>query len=476
MRDLVQAYNPHKLGRKDLPCMVTSMMPSIKSILYPESWDFIMWALMPALVGYLSPSGWQQIYITLQWMLYSQTEPISLLDPVLQGKSRGIITNDVPQELPRGWTPQLIGKCDEIGINSKMQIEYGNPSDFLTEYLERLLIMDSTKSKEHMEELVEHVISTDNINSGRVLKWLSCDSSIIDDSISLRHSYIRLYKSVFSFGGEIYRTIWGPRIVIPVDTWKSYDEMDGKSQVEFTRVTYMQAHQYSKRMWNTAIRNYNYNDWVYFNDLMWDTGGYRNLNSIFYDECKRTNNWELKDTYLPSWIGDKSKPDIFLPLSDTVMNWDSYLQGYIKSKNTEWKHLDLSKSGGWPEHHEGAWMSPVHLGDKAWGAPIPNHNDSAWGSPIPNSNNTEWGSPNPQTMDLNGEEIPVIILRKPDTTFTSPAPPPLEDIEDSVIISSDSNSDSESDSECSSCDEDSVMILSIPLGPDHLRPFGRSTP
>ncbi len=118
MREVVQQYCPLKENRKDMPSMATLMIPSIKSILYQE-------------------------------------------------------TDCFPQSLPEGWTQQLVRVGRDIGH----PMEKLSLTDHLLQTLEDILIDRAAKTPEYMQELVEHVIAADNIKSGRMLRWLSCDET-----------------------------------------------------------------------------------------------------------------------------------------------------------------------------------------------------------------------------------------------------------------------------------------------------------
>ena len=415
MREVVQAYTPLKENRKDLPYMVTFMMPSIKAIHFQETWDFIMLVLMPALVAYLSPLGWQQIYITLLWLLHSQTEPLLTSTLETDLPKSGIVSDIVMQALPEGWTPQLI----KLGELMHIPVKLEDLSDNLRGFLESTLIQGAETNPDYMEDLVEHVIAADNINSGRLLRWLSCDNTIDSDDLILRKKYMRLYKLVFKFGGDVLRTLKGPRLIIPADKWKGWDNMEFEDQNEFAWVTFMQAHQFNREMWTESLWADDYYVWTYYLDLHWETGAYNNLNQLVYNEFLTRENSALKDTYDPDWKDWEDKPNVYLPYSNITVVWDKQKKGWYRRKDFfTWNDIIL-RSPGTPEG--GAWSNQ---GDpNLWNTPINSNSNSAWGSPLLQ----------PIQHDINNT---------PNDQM-----PGLTKIEDGT----NSDSDSDSDSECSQC-------------------------
>ena len=404
MREVVQQYCPLKENRKDMPSMATLMIPSIKSILYQETWDFIMLVLMPALVDYLSPLGWQLIYTNLSWMLHSQTTPLSELNQDSSKIPKPTYTDCFPQSLPEGWTQQLVRVGRDIGH----PMEKLSLTDHLLQTLEDILIDRAAKTPEYMQELVEHVIAADNIKSGRMLRWLSCDETIKHDNPTLRRTYTRLYAKVISFGGDIYRTERGPRITIPTDQWKNWDEMDYKAQKDFSWIIYMMTHQFNREMWNRAIQEKSFIANNYFVDLMWETGAYSKLNDITINEFLREENSTLNDSYEPAWINIEDKPNIFLEGSWSRLYWDKKEKGWYRMKNdSTWSDNFYKQITG------GEW--PNQTNPDLWATPPPTHDTSMWGSPShsnePIDIDQDWVQPNlsssslPNLMDCTPESL-----------------------------------------------------------------------
>ena len=279
-----------------------------------------------------------------------------------------------------------------------------------------------------MEDLVDHVIAADNINSGRLLRWLSCDNTIDSDNLILRKKYMRLYKLVFKFGGDVLRTYKGPRLIIPVNKWKEWDNMEYHEQTEFAWVVFMQAHQFNREMWTETLWADDRYVWTYYLDLHWETGAYNNLNQIVYKEFLNGENSALKDTYDPDWKNWEDKPDVYLPHSNITVAWDKQKKGWYRNKSFfTWDDFILH-SPGTPEG--GAWSNQ---GD-------PN----LWSTPINSNNNSAWGSPLLPPVQLDADNTLVI------------QPPELIKIEDGSDSSSDSSYSSSSS--MSSCNP--VMVQS----------------
>ena len=398
MREVVQAYTPHLENRKDLPYMVTSMMPSIKAILYQETWDFIALVLMPALVASLSPSGWQQIYITLQWLLHSQTEP--LLKSTLETDKQGckMDSDIVNQALPEGWTPQLI----KLGEHMKIPVGLADLSDNTRGFLESTLIQEAETNPDLMKDLVDHVIAADNINSGRLLKWLSCNSSIEEDNTMLRMKYMRLYKLVFKFGGDVIRTRKGPRLIIPVARWEEWNDMAYDTQLEFAWVVFMQTHQFHRDVWDETLWADDHYIWTYYLDLFWETGAYSNINQMVYKEFLTKENSALKDTCDPLWKELENKPDVYLPYSGITLCWDKYRKGWYRFRDHfTWNEV-IAYS---PTDPEGVWLNQGEF--KSNKNPINSNSNSAWGSPVlqpsDNSNEDAFNSSMPSLMRIEDD-------------------------------------------------------------------------
>ena len=428
MREVVQAYNPLMENRKDLPYMVTSMLPSIKAILYQETWDFIMLALMPALVGYLSPLGWQQIYITLSWMLHSQTGVKSPF-PLETTRFSRINANSLPQSIPEGMTSQMY----KIGKERGYRLDKFNLTDYIKEHLETTLIDQAEYNKETMQDLVEHVIAVDNICSGRLLAWLSCDYSHVKDDPLLRKRYLKFYKKVISFGGDIIRTTRGPRIIMPIEQWKNWEEMDYKTQDDFSWIIFMMVHQFSPQRWREAFVSNDYSLHSYFIDFMWETGAYNNINQITYKELMQGYIQKLDDSYQPDWIDSEDKPNIYLPTSGTMVCWHKYKKGWYRLKeNLTWNDLMWStqstpEGGNWPNQED----------------------PEGWKSPTPSKPTSMWGSPSHSLTPLEFEIIP-----NPNNSSVSHSNADSASLPDLINLDSD-DSDNESiqtNSTCSSCD------------------------
>ena len=223
-----------------------------------------------------------------------------------------------------------------------------------------------------MKDLVEHVIVVDNTNSGRVLRWLASDPNIISDNPPLRLSYMELYDKVFSFGGDVHRTARGPRIIIPLEQWKNWSEMDDKSQEDFTYICWMQSLQFNRAVFNNALRGDYSTFRTYIVDLLWESGGYRNLNSMVHDEYKANENWALEDTLNPYWVTSDLKPNIYLPNSRSLVCWDMVRKGWYRSKEVvTWPELTKPDTWSTTTETNNLWEEAPHSSTpSAWGSPV----------------------------------------------------------------------------------------------------------
>jgi len=239
---------------------------------------------------------------------------------------------------------------------------------------------------------VEHVIVVDNINTGRTLRWLASDLNIICDDPIIRYQYMNLYEKVFSFGGEVHRTMRGPRIIIPLNQGKNWSEMDESAQKDFTYICWMQSLQFSKAAFNNALRGDYTTFRSYIVDLLWESGGFRNLNNMVFDEYKANENWVLEDTYNPHWVTADLKPNIYLPNSRSEVCWDMVKKGWYRSKNiVTWP--ELTNNPTWP------------IDSNTWEEAPPSTNNASWGSPTHSPRNYSPVSTSLTPSDSDSDSI-----------------------------------------------------------------------
>ena len=345
-------------------------------------------------------------------MSHCQTEPISPLDPSLTNKIKS--TNIIPQNLERGWTKYLL-RFGEESIMKHQLTRFQVLSNYTRDYLEKIMIRQAASSPGIMQQLIGHVEDTDNINSGRILGWLSCDMTIAKDCGYTRKTYIDLYNEVLYFGGEIFRTTKGPRITIPSHAFENWDKYTSEDKESFAWIVFMHMHQFNRRVWEDALEIREYDLWSYYLDLCWETGAYKNINNIVYNEFRRKENHLLTNDFNSPFLNSDDKPNILLPSTGTTLYWSKELKGWYKAKDAfdwgDFVNYPPDSSGEKEEfcdekYHPTLWETGK--GKSEWNK---EDNGFSWKSLAPSKTTSAWGSPSHSVTNIDENSTPMTIAR-----------------------------------------------------------------